>query len=353
MNGYNNGPYYGYPAGGAYPPPKKSFSERLKEGLRDRKVRELMILGVLSGLGVLVHLLLAKLSSAWLVSSETVLDMYRNDQTFSLLYEMAYSVVCVALPFVPVFFAMKKLGVADRSLPFGRPYRNSHPLLLIGAGLGLCYLGNIVSNYIYQYLSSFGLEFYSYDVMVEMQEDLPYSAPLILLSVLHTAVFPALTEEFVFRGVIMQPLRRYGDWFAIVSSAVIFGLAHGNIIQTPFAFIAGLALGYVSVVTGSMWVNILLHFLNNFVSIGYSYVLDGLSENMQLLVASLVIYGIITIGIACFISFFLQKKNFLRLRPGRYPGMKAKVRYYFMMPSMAVAIALFVWTILTDIKGFI
>ena len=67
------------------------------------------------------------------------------------------------------------------------------------------------------------------------------------------AVVPPLTEELAIRGVIMQPLRRYGDRFAVVASAVLFAVLHGNLIQAPFAFIAGLGIGYAVCITGSLW----------------------------------------------------------------------------------------------------
>ena len=69
-------------------------------------------------------------------------------------------------------------------------------------------------------------------------------------------VYKRQIEEFAMRGVVMQSLRKYGDWFAIIMSSLVLALVHGNMVQIPFAFIAGIAIGYAVTVTGSMWTGV-------------------------------------------------------------------------------------------------
>ena len=80
------------------------------------------------------------------------------------------------------------------------------------------------------------------------------------------SVIPAICEEFAFRVVTLGMLRKYGDGFAIVVSSLLFSLLHGNFEQIPFAFLCGLALGYVAVATGSVFISMAVHFGNNFIS---------------------------------------------------------------------------------------
>lgn len=47
-------------------------------------------------------------------------------------------------------------------------------------------------------------------------------------------------------------------------SAILFGIYHGNIVQTPFAFILGLLLGYITVSYGLKYA-IAVHIFNNMV----------------------------------------------------------------------------------------
>ena len=77
----------------------------------------------------------------------------------------------------------------------------------------------------------------------------------------------------------MQPLRRYGDAFAVAASSVIFALMHGNLIQAPFALIAGVGLGYFVISTGSIWTGVVIHFLNNLFSVVISLVQSNTGQS--------------------------------------------------------------------------
>ncbi len=93
----------------------------------------------------------------------------------------------------------------------------------------------------------------------------------LLVGLLQMAAIPALVEELAFRGIALGVLRKYGDGFAIVVSALLFGMLHGNFIQIPFAFCMGLILGYSVVRTGSIVPAIVIHFINNAMSCLLSY----------------------------------------------------------------------------------
>lgn len=81
---------------------------------------------------------------------------------------------------------------------------------------------------------------------------------------LYIAFFAPLAEELLFRGLLLRVLEPAGKQFAILVSALLFGLLHGNVIQIPFAFLVGLILGYVTVEYSIIWA-IVLHVINNFV----------------------------------------------------------------------------------------
>ena len=79
---------------------------------------------------------------------------------------------------------------------------------------------------------------------------------------LYTAVAAPITEELLFRGAVLRSLQPYGKRFAIFCSALLFGLVHQNLTQTPFAFGFGLLAGYVAVEYSILW-SMSLHILNN------------------------------------------------------------------------------------------
>ncbi len=96
-----------------------------------------------------------------------------------------------------------------------------------------------------------------------LETDDPLRMAWLLLLV---AVLPALCEEVLFRGAILSGLRsRYTKWGAIVISGVLFGLVHAP--QAVFRFLPtawlGIVLAWVVWETRSLWVAVLLHFVNN------------------------------------------------------------------------------------------
>ena len=92
---------------------------------------------------------------------------------------------------------------------------------------------------------------------------------------LYAGLCGPICEELVFRGFILRRLQPLGTKLAIVVSAVLFACAHGNVIQTPFAFITGLLLGYIAVHYGIKW-SIAAHIFNNLgLSIGLQLLMKG------------------------------------------------------------------------------
>ena len=87
----------------------------------------------------------------------------------------------------------------------------------------------------------------------------------LLLQLFVVALIPAVCEELFFRGALQQILRQ---WFcnvhvAIVVTAVIFTVAHGDIYGLVPRFVLGLLLGYMFYLSGSLLVNVSAHFFNN------------------------------------------------------------------------------------------
>ena len=81
---------------------------------------------------------------------------------------------------------------------------------------------------------------------------------------LYACILGPISEELLFRGVVLRTMRPWGKQTAILVSAVVFGLFHGNVAQIPFAFAVGMVLGYVTVEYSITWA-IVLHIFNNLV----------------------------------------------------------------------------------------
>ncbi|MBO5181165.1 MAG: CPBP family intramembrane metalloprotease [Paraprevotella sp.] len=87
--------------------------------------------------------------------------------------------------------------------------------------------------------------------------------------VLNIVLAAPLAEELIFRAGFIGTMRSRGcsARCAVVVSALLFGLIHGNPAQMPVAFLLGLMLGYVYVRGGSLWPCWFAHAANNLVGV--------------------------------------------------------------------------------------
>lgn len=193
---------------------------------------------------------------------------------FLLLYAGVYA-FAMGVPFVAVDAAFRR---------HTHPFRPSKwpgavtAVLYVTAGLGICIFANLAASRLLQILSVFGIQ----------QPDLPSylegTGLSLILNIFVMALLPALLEEMVFRGYVLQALRPYGDGTAIVVSSLLFALMHGNVAQTPFAFIVGLACATVVIRTHCIWLACAVHFLNNLMSVLLDYATRNMTAGDQQLV---------------------------------------------------------------------
>lgn len=205
------------------------------------------------------------------------------------------------------------------------PFRKAKLGLTIGGvfiGLGASVLASYATSYLQSFFGNFG-------VGLEMPEYvLPQTAAGTVLYLISMVLLPAFVEEIVFRGIVMQSLRRFGDLFALVTSALVFGIFHLNPIQMPYAFIVGLFMGYFVMRSGSLWAGVLIHFFNNAVAAAFEMLTPGMTEE-QLTMLN-VYYDLITVilaGIA--VCLLLMKyRDMFRFGPSGNilpPGERTKV----------------------------
>lgn len=84
--------------------------------------------------------------------------------------------------------------------------------------------------------------------------------------VIATLVLPPLVEETIFRGLILQYLRRGGASFVVANliQAVLFGVFHMNLVQGIYTAVFGFLLGYLAWRYDSLLAPMAMHALFNF-----------------------------------------------------------------------------------------
>lgn len=95
----------------------------------------------------------------------------------------------------------------------------------------------------------------------------PAARGLSVLTVLTSAIAPALAEETLFRFLTLSILLPYGKKRAVVLSAFLFALFHQSLYQMPYALAAGVVLGAAALYSNSVTLPVLLHFANNLLSL--------------------------------------------------------------------------------------
>ncbi|MCR5783917.1 MAG: CPBP family intramembrane metalloprotease [Clostridia bacterium] len=303
---------------GIYPPP--AFQPD-PEGMRQaenwlankRKIRRL---GNIFGVAVIAVTLLTELVSGLITgitlfmrsSSDTATyrDFTRvwNGTEVQSIINIFYSAVVIGGTFLVVYLLNKSDPYAR--IPFLCPKPAGNVPIIIAGALSACLAANLVTGLI----DTFIFNSNGQDVYNAVMPSTPDTALGMVLYFVSVALLPPMIEEFALRGVVMQPLRRFGDGFAIVVSAFLFAALHSTPIQIVFAFAAGLFIGYATIITGSVWTGIIIHCLNNSVSVISAIIIDTYGEtSSESVIFTYIYYAVIGVGAVATVSWFLRKKR--------------------------------------------
>ncbi len=113
-----------------------------------------------------------------------------------------------------------------------------------------------------------------------------------LLNFLMAVVAAPFFEEVIFRGIMCKSLARFNKGFAVIFSALLFGIAHMNLYQAIPAFGMGIILAFVYLRSGSLWVPILMHAINNFMALLETYAPVLFSILISLVMIVLAVVGV-------------------------------------------------------------
>ncbi len=105
-----------------------------------------------------------------------------------------------------------------------------------------------------------GLGYKSETVALDATEG---SVAATLFMYFYACLLGPVLEELLYRGVLLQGLRKYNERFAVIISALIFGLMHQNYQQFVLGFTLGLILAAVTLRTGSIIPSIITHIIVN------------------------------------------------------------------------------------------
>ncbi len=139
----------------------------------------------------------------------------------------------------------------------------------------------------------------------------------LYFNILMIAVLPAIGEELIFRGIFQ---RIFSEWtknihWGIIIAAFLFSAMHFQFYGFLPRFILGILLGYLFYWSGSIWIPILGHFINNAAAvIVYYFNPDGVNEEIENFGATqnsylYLIPSVILVGFLLYIFYNQRKKT--------------------------------------------
>lgn len=137
--------------------------------------------------------------------------------------------------------------------------------------VGLSFLAGLCMFFLVLYFSSMWsslLELIGYHFSTGVSD---YSVVDFILDILFVGCLPAICEETTHRGLVLGGMKHNGGIRAIVLSGLLFALLHLNIVQFGYAFLVGMLLCVVTMVSRSIIPAMIMHFTNNFLGIFLSY----------------------------------------------------------------------------------
>jgi len=168
-------------------------------------------------------------------------------------FDMNFDLVAIPLLILVYELVIRRMGEHPRD-----DFRDRHALRNLVFGLGT---GFIVFSAAVAVAALVGV------YRLQGEGDLSGLLPALLAS----ALFPAVSEEMLFRGIIFRWTEEWGgSWVALVASSVLFGAAHAfnpgsSWVATSFIAIeAGVLLGGAYMLTRSLWMPMGLHAAWNF-----------------------------------------------------------------------------------------
>ena len=182
--------------------------------------------------------------------------------------------------------------------------KSYYPLIFIPAMFAFAMWGSNITtciNYILQLLFGAG------EIQNVMEAIAPSSFSAGVVTLIFTAFFAPIFEEIIYRHLLLRSLKPIGDTPAIIISALVFGLAHGNFDQFAYAFLSGIIFGLMAVRYNTIIPGMVLHLINNFfvTVITYQKQLTGIGGLWDGLVDAAAALGNIIVNISYFAAPFV------------------------------------------------
>lgn len=135
-------------------------------------------------------------------------------------------------------------------------------IMAIIFGAGVMFAVNPIEAIFTSILSVFG-----FNADLIPGANIPTDGGYFILTLLLVAVLPAIFEELLMRGIVLNGTSECNTSFRIVMNGLLFSLFHANPSQTCYTFLLGCAFALIAIRCNSIIPTMIIHFLNNAMSV--------------------------------------------------------------------------------------
>ncbi|MFA6947943.1 MAG: CPBP family intramembrane glutamic endopeptidase [Eubacteriales bacterium] len=203
----------------------------------------------------------------WVITLMNEYGTALSETQYYLIYDLCDIFTYALSFFIPALVLARMCGERLGQCVSLRISLPRHPLCCIAGALGIMQAAGIVSDSVLNFFYSFG-----FDISTDYYQYVPSTAPEIITLFISLVIIPAVFEELLFRGVILSRLARFGPSFGIVVSGVLFGLMHCSTSQFFYACVGGMVMAYLTLTSGSVWLAVFIHMLNNLISFAFIFI---------------------------------------------------------------------------------
>lgn len=176
------------------------------------------------------------------------------------------------------------------------------------------------------------------------------SAAAIIMTILYLVVIAPISEEIVFRGLVLRTLSSYSKKNAIIISALLFALMHKNIPQAVGAFAIGIIFAAVDTKANSIVPSIIMHSLNNMLPCLVN-INSSVKSTAITIIYNFLVYAIVLVGITIFL---LKGRQLLSLKEDTESETSAlserkKRIEIFLNPVILIYIAILLYSLIANI----
>lgn len=190
------------------------------------------------------------------IATMVLLGIYAPGVTDALGANFSFLLIILSVDvvgFTLLYHVSKNLSreqIPQQKLGFGKF------LLFVLMGAGLCGIGSLIGMLIHT-----ALTFSSGDTSAGIA-DLMLSSGMFM-RILTVGILAPIFEELIFRKLLVDRLIKHGEFAAILTSGLMFGLFHGNFQQFFFATFLGCLWAFVYARTGRIRYTIMMHMTVN------------------------------------------------------------------------------------------